>query len=73
MLPASAPPHFPNTSGTGHERGLVVLDQGRQPETPHRDPVAPARCHSHTGESAARGVFSGYVDTCTRERHMLRL
>src|SRR5438093_12042675 len=59
MLPASAPPHFPNTCGTGHERGLAVLDPGRRPETPNRDPVAPARCHSYTDEPAAQGVFSG--------------
>jgi hypothetical protein len=58
MLPASAPPHFPNTSGTGHERGLVVLDQGRRPETPNRDPAAPAQCHKRTDEAAARAVFS---------------
>src|SRR5215471_7405422 len=57
MLPASAPPHFPSTRDTGHERGPVVLDQDRLPGTLSRDRVAPAQYHSHTDAIAVRAAF----------------
>src|SRR5215472_11213699 len=59
MLPASAPPHFPSMRGTGHERGPVILDQDRLPETLSRDRVALAQYHSHTDAIARRGACCG--------------
>jgi hypothetical protein len=57
VLPAGAPPHLPNTAGTGHTRGWDLLDRDGQPETPSRGHAAPARCRTGTGANAGRAAW----------------
>src|SRR5215831_11882737 len=42
VRPASAPPHFPRGSHSGHMTGPDDLLRAWRPETPHRGPAAPA-------------------------------
>jgi hypothetical protein len=56
VLPAGAPPHLPNTAGTGHTRGWVLLDPDRRLKRPSRGRAALAQCHRRTDASAARAV-----------------
>jgi hypothetical protein len=57
VLLAGAPPHLPNTAGTGHTREWDLLDRDRQPETRSTGHAAPARCRTGTGANAARAAW----------------
>ncbi len=56
--PASAPPHFPRGSHSGHMTGSIGLLRAWRPERPNRGPAVRDRLHRDTDASAATTVFS---------------